>query len=122
MLVLPLSLAIGTIVSNAGEIVDWAASLRSFTIPDPPAWLGTLPVVGPQAVEAWQTFDLRREKQRQSFATKGQIQNGTFTIGPFPLTIPMVWRHVPLVSPEEMRFLPGETCAEEILLLAGKSA
>ena len=60
VLVLPLSLAIGTIVSNAGEIVDWAASLRSFTIPDPPAWLGTLPVVGPQAVEAWQTLAASR--------------------------------------------------------------
>src|SRR5687768_9509631 len=44
VLVLPLSLAIGTLVSNADEIVAWAASLRSFTIPDPPAWLGTLPV------------------------------------------------------------------------------
>jgi predicted PurR-regulated permease PerM len=54
VLVLPLSLAIGTIVSNASAIVDWAARLRSFTIPAPPEWLGTLPMVGAEAVEAWQ--------------------------------------------------------------------
>jgi predicted PurR-regulated permease PerM len=54
VLVLPLSLAIGTIVSNASEIVDWAARLSSFTMPPAPAWLGTLPVVGTPAVEAWQ--------------------------------------------------------------------
>jgi predicted PurR-regulated permease PerM len=60
VLVLPLSLAVGTIVANAGEIVDWAASLRTFTVPAPPTWLGTLPVVGPPAVEAWQTIAASR--------------------------------------------------------------
>jgi predicted PurR-regulated permease PerM len=54
VLVLPLSLAVGTIVSNASEIFDWAARMRSFTMPAPPEWLGTLPMVGPPAVEAWQ--------------------------------------------------------------------
>jgi predicted PurR-regulated permease PerM len=60
VLVLPLSLAIGTIVANAGEIVEWASSLRSFTMPAPPAWLGTLPVVGTQAAEAWQSIAASR--------------------------------------------------------------
>jgi predicted PurR-regulated permease PerM len=60
VLVLPLSLAIGTIVANAGEIVEWASGLRSFAIPAPPAWLATLPVVGPQAVEAWQSLAASR--------------------------------------------------------------
>jgi len=54
LLVLPLSLAVGTIVTNADEIVAGVTTLRSFTLPAPPEWLGTLPLVGPQAVEAWQ--------------------------------------------------------------------
>src|SRR4029450_1050876 len=54
VLALPLSLAIGTIVSNASEIVDWAARLRSVTMPAPPEWLGTLPIVGTPAGEAGQ--------------------------------------------------------------------
>ena len=36
VLVLPLSLAIGTIVSNAGAMADWAATLQSFIMPPPP--------------------------------------------------------------------------------------
>jgi predicted PurR-regulated permease PerM len=60
VLVLPLSLAVGTIVSNAGEIVEWATRLSSFTMPAPPVWLGTLPVVGTQAVEAWQRLAASR--------------------------------------------------------------
>ena len=60
LLVLPLSLAIATIVSNTSEIVEWATMLRSFTMPAPPAWLGTLPVVGTQAVEVWQKIAASR--------------------------------------------------------------
>ena len=54
VLVLPLSLAIGTIVANAHDIVEAVVRLRTLTVPPPPEWLATVPVVGPAAVEAWQ--------------------------------------------------------------------
>ena len=60
VLVLPLSLVIGTIVANAGVIVEWASSLRSFALPAPPAWVSTVPIVGPMAVETWQTIAASR--------------------------------------------------------------
>ncbi len=59
VLVLPLSLATGTIVSNAGAIVDWAGSIQPFTLPPPDTWLATLPLVGTQAVEAYHTIAAR---------------------------------------------------------------
>ena len=60
LLVLPSLLAIGTIVSNANQIVAWATSLQSFTLPAPPGWLGTLPLVGTRAVETWQKIAASR--------------------------------------------------------------
>jgi predicted PurR-regulated permease PerM len=54
VLVVPLSLAIGTIVSNADTIAGWAKSLASFKVPPPPEWLSKLPVVGGKAVLAWE--------------------------------------------------------------------
>jgi predicted PurR-regulated permease PerM len=54
VLVLPLWLAIGTIVSNADRIVGWVKSLSSFELPPPPAWLEHLPVFGGDMVAAWQ--------------------------------------------------------------------
>jgi predicted PurR-regulated permease PerM len=54
LLVVPLSLAIGTIVSNADQIAGWVRSLSSFEVPPPPAWLGRLPVFGDDMVVAWQ--------------------------------------------------------------------
>lgn len=48
------------------------------------------PTLGTDGViESWQTFDLRKEGQLLSFGTGGNIANRTFTIGPFPLRIPI---------------------------------
>ena len=41
------------------------------------------------AVEAFQTFELRKQGQVLSPAQGGKISKGTFTIGPFPLRIPI---------------------------------
>ena len=54
MLIVPLTFAIGTIVSNADEVVGWAKSLAGFKAPSPPEWLANLPVVGTKAVELWE--------------------------------------------------------------------
>ncbi len=54
MLVLPLSLATVTVVSNAGTIVEWTAQAPSFTMPPPPEWLQSIPLVGPEAVDTWE--------------------------------------------------------------------
>src|SRR5262249_13229097 len=46
ILVVPLYVAITTIVDHAQQMVDWSQSVATFTIPPPPAWLETLPAVG----------------------------------------------------------------------------
>jgi predicted PurR-regulated permease PerM len=53
-LVVPLTLAIGTIVSNVDEIVVWAKSLNAFRAPSPPDWLANLPLIGAKAVDLWE--------------------------------------------------------------------
>jgi predicted PurR-regulated permease PerM len=54
VLVVPLWLAIGTIVSNADRIGGWVNSLSNFEVPPPPAWLGRLPVIGGSLAVAWE--------------------------------------------------------------------
>ncbi len=54
LFVVPLTLAIGTIVGNADQIVAFARSLTSYNLPDePPAWLAALPLVGGTMVDLW---------------------------------------------------------------------
>lgn len=54
VLVVPLWLAIGTILSNAEEIAGWVKSLSSFEVPPPPAWLGRIPLFGNDLIAAWE--------------------------------------------------------------------
>ncbi len=48
VLVVPLSLAIATLVENADWLVESGKSLAAFKVPPPPDWVAGLPVVGPK--------------------------------------------------------------------------
>jgi predicted PurR-regulated permease PerM len=50
----PLTLAIATILTNADEIVGGVKFLADFRLPTPPDWIANLPFVGAKAVMAWE--------------------------------------------------------------------
>jgi predicted PurR-regulated permease PerM len=54
LLVVPLMLAIGTIVRHADDIVAQAAMLSGFKLPPPPPWVAGLPMVGERAAQLWE--------------------------------------------------------------------
>lgn len=54
VLVVPLWLAIGTIVSNADRIAGWVKATADFEIPPPPEWVRTLPLFGSKLLVAWE--------------------------------------------------------------------
>jgi len=53
--VVPLWLAIDTIVTHSGDILGWASS-ASLVVPAPPDWLDGVPVVGHPTAQAWQNL------------------------------------------------------------------
>ena len=54
VLIVPLSAAIGTVVSHVDDMVAWAKGLREFKLPAPPSWLGSVPFAGERLVAGWQ--------------------------------------------------------------------
>jgi predicted PurR-regulated permease PerM len=55
LFVVPLVLAVFTIVGNADRLVEWAKLATTYTLPDaPPDWLANLPVVGGAIRSAWE--------------------------------------------------------------------
>jgi predicted PurR-regulated permease PerM len=52
----PVMLALTTVVRNADGISTELKSLESVAIPEPPAWVGHLPVVGAKVVRRWTEF------------------------------------------------------------------
>lgn len=53
LFVVPLVVAIVTIVGNAERIVEWARVVAAFRMAEPPPWLATLPMVGSWLVDLW---------------------------------------------------------------------
>lgn len=54
ILVVPLYFGITTIVGSAEQIVNWSKSLATLTVPQPPAWVETVPVIGTKVAARWQ--------------------------------------------------------------------
>ncbi len=53
LLIIPLFFAIDAIVGNTDLVVDWAKSLTTSSVPQPPEWLSSLPIVGSRIAERW---------------------------------------------------------------------
>ena len=54
VLVIPIAFSVGTLVSNMGRISAAAASLKTFSLPPPPDWIGKIPFEGAKLSAAWQ--------------------------------------------------------------------
>jgi len=53
VLIVPLWLAVGTIIANIDDIADMVRTVLSLRVPPPPTWVADLPLIGPRATEAW---------------------------------------------------------------------
>ncbi|HTF34175.1 MAG TPA: AI-2E family transporter YdiK [Myxococcota bacterium] len=53
ILLVPLYFGVETIVVNGKQVADWSKSLATLTLPQPPAWIETLPVVGAKLAGRW---------------------------------------------------------------------
>src|SRR5262249_39675724 len=54
LLIVPLSVAIGTIISHLDDFTGWIKGLQDFKLPPPPAWLPEIPFVGTRLTDLWQ--------------------------------------------------------------------
>src|SRR5678816_4533825 len=53
VLIVPVAMAVGTLVGNIDLITGWAKNLGELRLPAPPSWLAGLPFVGEQAARFW---------------------------------------------------------------------
>ncbi|PSH67924.1 hypothetical protein CU102_15235 [Phyllobacterium brassicacearum] len=53
VLIVPFWLAIGMIIDNMDNITDFLRTGLTFRLPQPPSWLGDVPLIGPRMHEIW---------------------------------------------------------------------
>ena len=54
IILVPVAIAVATLIDRADEIAGWTKSLSHFSVPPPPAWLLSLPLVGARLGARWQ--------------------------------------------------------------------
>lgn len=56
VLIVPLTLAITTLITNAGQLVDIARGLQQFLLSPPPDWIARIPLVGGKLLQFWTDY------------------------------------------------------------------
>jgi predicted PurR-regulated permease PerM len=68
VLVIPLVLAIATIVDHRDDIADWPAALKTMKVPAPPDWIDEVPFVGSKISKEWQRLSETGPDELVSYA------------------------------------------------------
>src|SRR5512139_1035062 len=56
VVIVPVSLAVATIVARVDDISALGKSLATFTIPSPPDWVREIPIAGPKVADTWRQY------------------------------------------------------------------
>jgi len=114
VLIVPLSLAIGTIVSNADVIAGWAGALTTVQLPKPPDWLQSIPIVGKKITKIWADLaSLGQEELTNKLApyVGALVRWFAAQIGNFGM---MALQFLLTVVVSAILFTTGETVAESV--------
>lgn len=79
--VVPFSLAVATLVAHLDEIVLWAQSLRSLSLPSPPGWVESIPLLGPKTASVWSEFASSGPEELARYAAPYARVTGTWLLG-----------------------------------------
>lgn len=100
VLVVPLYFGVSSIVENARPVADWSKSIAMLPIPQPPAWMESVPVVGSRlaagwrqlAAAGWEDLGVRLAPVARNLAVwfVGRIGGGGLLLLNFLLTIGIV--------------------------------
>jgi predicted PurR-regulated permease PerM len=116
--VVPLVLAVQTVVENSDTLVRWGKLAANFEVPPAPAWLATLPIVGSQITDLWTTL---REAGLESLVKRAAPYAGRAAqwaashAGTFGL---LIVHFLLTVIVAAVMFAQGEEGAQRVLRLA----
>ena len=77
IVIVPISVAILAIVQGADDAYTWVKGLSTLTVPQPPEWLGGIPLAGPKLANLWK--QLTRTGQEELFTRLAPYVRQTLT-------------------------------------------
>jgi predicted PurR-regulated permease PerM len=120
--VLPFWLAIGTIGSNAGQILAWAETIATTSLPPPPHWVAEIPLIGTGVAQAWDNASLTgsRELLQKARPYAGMLTN--WFIGAVGSFGAVLLQFLLTVAISAIMYQRGELAAETVVRFAHRLA
>jgi predicted PurR-regulated permease PerM len=122
VLVVPLVLAVATIVDHADELVAWAKAVAAAGIPSPPGWVDQVPFVGERISREWQQLAATPSEEIVKRATpyaRDAVQWFAARAGGFGL---MLLQFLLIVVITAILYSMGETAARGVRRFARRLA
>ena len=122
VLVVPIVLAVVTIVDHADQMVAWAKAAAAAGIPSPPAWVEQLPIVGNRIAREWQALAATPPEDLVARATpyaRRAVQWFASQAGSFGL---MLLQFLLIIVITAILYAAGETAAQGVRRFARRLA
>jgi predicted PurR-regulated permease PerM len=114
----PIVLAANTIQDNADIIARWSRQLSEMGLPQPPAWIEGLPIVGTRAAARWREIAAAGPEELATHLTPYAERIGRWLVGEAG-TLAMIVVHFLLTFViAAILYTNGEKAAESVLALA----
>jgi len=118
LLVIPLTLAIVSLVGQADEIVAWTKSLSSLNIPPPPEWVEGLPVVGKKIAAQWLHLASAGKAELAARIEPHLAKGASWLISTAGNVLMMAVQFLLTVIISAVLYAAGDTAAAGVLLFA----
>ena len=122
VLVVPLVLAVATIVDHADQMVAWSKAVAAAGIPSPPGWVEQVPLIGEKIAREWQQLAATSSEELVARATpyaRNAVQWFASQAGSFGL---MLLQFLLIVLITAVLYSMGETAARGVRRFARRLA
>jgi predicted PurR-regulated permease PerM len=122
VILVPVGIAVVTIVERAEEIAAFTRSLAHLSVPAPPAWVRDLPVVGERIATGWQNLASMRPEDLAPRATPYLLDIGRWLIGQAGSVLALFVHLLLTLAVSALLYAQGETAAAWVLVFARRLA
>jgi predicted PurR-regulated permease PerM len=120
--VIPFSMAIGTLLTHLDEIVEWAQSLKTLTLPGPPGWVERVPMVGTKLASAWGQFAASGPEDLTRYAAPYMKVTAAWFLAQLGSLGAMTGQFLLTVVIAAVLYATGETAVEDVRRFARRLA
>ena len=122
IILVPIGIAVATLVDRADEIAAWTRSLAGFSMPPPPAWVRELPLVGKRIATSWQGVASMRPDEFAAYITPHLTEIGRWLIGQAGSLLTLLVQLLLTLALSAVLYAKGEVAAAWVRAFARRLA